>query len=41
MICIYFCQYVNENAEQLRELFVDHQKRKQLTVVQVGFSEPK
>lgn len=40
MICIYFCQYVNENAEQLRELFVEHEERKRLTIVQVELLEP-
>ncbi|CAF1252400.1 unnamed protein product [Adineta steineri] len=40
MICIYFSQYVNEKAEQLRRLFVDHDNRKQLTVIQIGMMEP-
>ncbi len=40
MICIYFSQYVNENAEQLRTLFVDHDGRKKLTIVQIGMVEP-
>ena len=40
MICIYFCQYVNENAEQLRHLFVEHEERKQLTAVQAGLLDP-
>ncbi|CAF3679537.1 unnamed protein product [Rotaria sp. Silwood1] len=40
MICIYFSQYVNENAEQLRSLFVGQDDRKKLTVVQIGLVEP-
>ncbi len=40
MICSYFSQYVNVNAEQLRALFVDHNGRKKLTVVQSGIAEP-
>ncbi len=39
MICIYFSQYVNENTEQLRTIFVDHDGRKRLTVVQTGMIE--
>jgi hypothetical protein len=35
MICIYFSKYVNQNAEKLRSLFVDHQGQKKLTVEQV------
>lgn len=40
MICIYFATYVNQNSEQLRTLFVDHEGTKLLTIVQVGFIEP-
>jgi hypothetical protein len=40
MICIYFSQYINENAEQLRTLFVDRDGRKRLTIVQIGMVEP-
>jgi hypothetical protein len=40
MVCIYFSQYINENAQQLRTLFVDHDGRKKLTIVQVGRVEP-
>jgi hypothetical protein len=40
MICIYFSQYINENAEQLRTLFVDHNGRKRLTIEQIGLVEP-
>jgi hypothetical protein len=40
MICIYFSQYVNENAEQLRALFVDHSDRKTLIIEQIGMVEP-
>ena len=40
MICLYFSQYVNENAEQLRALFVEHDGQKKLTVVQEGLIEP-
>jgi hypothetical protein len=40
MICIYFSQYINDNAEQLRTLFVDHDDRKRLTVVQTALVEP-
>jgi hypothetical protein len=40
MICIYFSTYVNENAEQLRTLFVDHDGRKKLTIFQVNRVEP-
>jgi hypothetical protein len=40
MICIYFAEYVNENAEQLRSLFVDHDGQKKLTVVHIGQIEP-
>jgi hypothetical protein len=35
MICIYFSKYVNENAEKLRSLFVDHDGQEKLTVIQV------
>jgi hypothetical protein len=34
MICMYFSKYVNDNAEKLRSLFVDHEDQKKLTVVQ-------
>ncbi len=40
MICTYFSEYVNKNAEQLRSLFVDHDGRMKLTVVQIGQAEP-
>jgi hypothetical protein len=40
MICIYFSKYVNENAEQLRSLFVDHDGQKKLTVVQINQIKP-
>ncbi|CAF0782252.1 unnamed protein product [Rotaria sp. Silwood1] len=40
MVCIYFSTYVNQNVEQLRTLFVDHEDRKLLTIVQVGLIEP-
>jgi len=40
MICIYFAQYVNENAEKLRTLFVDHDGRERLPVVQINLIEP-
>jgi hypothetical protein len=40
MICIYFSKFVNENAEQLRSLFVDHEGKKKLTVVQLNRIEP-
>ncbi|CAF2861284.1 unnamed protein product [Rotaria sp. Silwood2] len=40
MVCIYFSNYVNQNAEQLRTLFVDHEGSKLLTIVQVGLIEP-
>lgn len=40
LICIYFSQYVNEHAEQLRALFVDHEGRETLTVLQVGLLDP-
>jgi len=36
MICTYFSKYVNENAEQLRSLFVDHEDQKKLTFVQIN-----
>ncbi|CAF1134795.1 unnamed protein product [Didymodactylos carnosus] len=32
VICINYALHVNENAEQLRHLFVDHQGKKQLTI---------
>ncbi|CAF0891196.1 unnamed protein product [Didymodactylos carnosus] len=34
MILIYFSKYVNDNAEQLRSLFVDHQGKKKLIVTE-------
>jgi hypothetical protein len=40
MICTYFSKHVNDNAEELRSLFVDHDGKKKLTVVQVGQVEP-
>ncbi|CAF0985131.1 unnamed protein product [Adineta ricciae] len=41
MVCIYFSQYVNDHAEQLRKLFVDHEDgRKRLTIVQTARLEP-
>jgi len=40
MICTYFSKYVNENAEQLRSLFVDHEGQKKLTVVQINQIKP-
>ncbi|CAF4013388.1 unnamed protein product [Adineta steineri] len=40
MICIYFSKYVNENAEQLRTLFVDHEGKKLLTICQPPGVEP-
>ncbi|CAF1136976.1 unnamed protein product [Rotaria magnacalcarata] len=40
MVCIYFSNYVNANAEQLRRLFVDHEGSQLLTIVQVGLIEP-
>ncbi len=40
MICMYFSKYVTDNAEQLRSLFVDHEGKKKLTVVQIGDSKP-
>ncbi len=40
MICTYFSKYVNENAEQLRSLFVDHDGQKKLTVVQINQIKP-
>ncbi len=40
MICMYFSKYVNDNAEKLRSLFVDHDGQKKLTVVQIGQVEP-
>ena len=41
MVCIYFSQYVNDHAEQLRKLFVDHEDgRKTLTIVQTARLEP-
>ena len=40
MICIYFSQYVNENAEQLRTLFVDHSGKKELIIEQGPRLEP-
>ena len=39
MICIYFSQYVNENAEKLRTLFVEHSEQKKLTIKQIGMAE--
>ncbi|CAF3084375.1 unnamed protein product [Rotaria socialis] len=38
MIRIYFCVYVNENAEKLRPLFVDHNGQKKLIIEQVGMT---
>jgi hypothetical protein len=35
MICIYFSKYVNDNAEKLRSLFVDHDGQQKLKVVQL------
>ncbi len=35
MICIYFSKYVNDNAEKLRSLFVDHEGQQKLSVVQL------
>ncbi|CAF1160926.1 unnamed protein product [Rotaria sp. Silwood1] len=32
MIVIYYAKYVNQNAEQMRSLFVDHQNKKKLVV---------
>src|SRR5579871_1238609 len=32
MITIYYAKYVDDNAEQLRSLFVDHEGKKQLVV---------
>jgi hypothetical protein len=40
MVCIYFSKYVNDNAEQLRKVFVDHEGKKLLTIVQVDVVEP-
>lgn len=40
LICIYFSQYVNEHAEQLRSLFVDHEDRQTLTIPQFNLLEP-
>jgi hypothetical protein len=37
---MYFSKYVNDNAEKLRSLFVDHDGQKKLTVVQIGQVEP-
>ncbi|CAF1423534.1 unnamed protein product, partial [Didymodactylos carnosus] len=34
MISIYFSKYVNDNAEQLRHLFVDHKGKKKLVVTE-------
>lgn len=39
MVCIYFSKYVSDNAEKLRNIFVDHENKKQLTIVQVGVVE--
>ncbi|CAF1294235.1 unnamed protein product [Rotaria sordida] len=39
VITIYFAKYVNENAEKLRHLFVDHEGKVKLTIRQVQ-SEP-
>ncbi len=39
MIYIYFYKYVNDNAEQLRKVFVGHEDKKLLTIVQVGVVE--
>ncbi|UJR17135.1 hypothetical protein I4U23_004031 [Adineta vaga] len=35
MITIYFAKYANANAEKLRHLFVDHDEKIKLTIVQV------
>ncbi len=32
MITIYYAKYVDDNAEQLRKLFVDHEGKKKLEV---------
>jgi len=40
MVCTAFAKYVNDNAEKLRHLFVDHQDKKTLTVEDVGISTP-
>ncbi|CAF0881447.1 unnamed protein product [Didymodactylos carnosus] len=34
MISIYFSKYVNDNADQLRHLFVDHKEKKKLVVTE-------
>lgn len=39
MVCIGFAQYVNDNSKQTRHLFVDHQDKQRLTVVD-NRSEP-
>jgi hypothetical protein len=33
VICIYFAKYVNDNAEKMRDMFVSHSGKKELTVV--------
>jgi len=33
VICLHFSKYVNDNAEKLRDMFVDHSDKKKLTVV--------
>lgn len=35
-IMLYFSKYVNDNAEQLRSSFVNHQGKKKLTVITWG-----
>ncbi|CAF4513356.1 unnamed protein product, partial [Rotaria sp. Silwood2] len=40
MICIYFSQYINENAQQLRTLLIEHSGRKRLIVEQSDMIEP-
>lgn len=32
LVCLHFSKYVNKNAEQLRDVFVDHEGKKQLRV---------
>ena len=41
MLCIYFSKYINDNAEKLRSIFVDHEGKKRLTVYQMPGVEPK
>ncbi|CAF3762381.1 unnamed protein product [Rotaria sp. Silwood1] len=40
LVCISFSTYVNDNSEQLRHLFVDHEGQKILTVLDFERSEP-